>query len=226
MLMAPVSQRTRRTYDTWSATYDADPNPQLVLEEPDVLALLDPQRGETILDAACGTGRYAGHALAAGASVTGIDFSERMLEVARRRFPGVQFVQADLEQPLPLPSSSFHKIVCAQALKHIQVLTPVFRELERLLLPHGFLVFSVTHPEMSWLDYELAASPSLTLSTASDIYHHTLADYTRAIADAGLAVTRLVEIPVSQRIEQLLAPASFSAVVGRPQILAMRIAKP
>jgi ubiquinone/menaquinone biosynthesis C-methylase UbiE len=221
-----VSERTEKTYDAWSSTYDVDPNPQLVLEEPEVLALLDVQRGEMVLDAACGTGRYAGHAHDAGASVTGVDASAGMLDVARRRFPGIEFVRADLEHALPLPSSSFQKIVCAQALKHISLLTPVFREFERLLLPKGSLVFSVTHPDMNWRDYELVASPAITLSTSSEIHHHTLVDYTGAIADAGLAAARLVEIPVSQRIEHLLTQASFRAVIGRPQILAMRVTKP
>jgi ubiquinone/menaquinone biosynthesis C-methylase UbiE len=66
-------------------------------------AALEPLRGRSLLDAGCGGGRYAIPAAKAGASrVLGIDFSEPMLELARRKAAaeGVgdvcRFVNADL----------------------------------------------------------------------------------------------------------------------------------
>src|SRR2546421_5304971 len=45
--------------------------------------------GDRVLDAACGTGDLAIEAAKVGANVTGLDFSERMLERARRKAPGL-----------------------------------------------------------------------------------------------------------------------------------------
>src|SRR5205814_2847865 len=48
--------------------------------------------GDRVLDAACGTGDLAIIAAKAGATVTGLDFSERMLERARRKAPELAWV--------------------------------------------------------------------------------------------------------------------------------------
>ena len=53
--------------------------------------------GDRVLDAACGTGDLAVADLHAGAGrVTGLDFSERMLDRARRKAPAVEWVQGDM----------------------------------------------------------------------------------------------------------------------------------
>src|SRR5436309_7019436 len=78
---------TREGYDRWAALYDADPNPLVALEEPWVDRLLGDVRGLSVLDLGCGTGRHALRLEAAGAVVHAIDFSEAMLDQARRK-PG------------------------------------------------------------------------------------------------------------------------------------------
>src|SRR6185503_518503 len=55
-----------------------------------VKAVVEP--GDRVLDAACGTGDLAVIAAKAGATVTGLDFSERMLERARRKGPDLVWV--------------------------------------------------------------------------------------------------------------------------------------
>ncbi len=52
--------------------------------------------GASVLDIGCGTGIVAGRLLALGASVTGIDLSEGMLEVARREAPGAEYFHLNL----------------------------------------------------------------------------------------------------------------------------------
>src|SRR5919206_3676961 len=55
--------------------------------------------GDRVLDACCGTGDLAIAAERAGGRVTGLDFSERMLERARRKSPSVTWVAGDLLAP-------------------------------------------------------------------------------------------------------------------------------
>src|SRR6266536_829210 len=52
--------------------------------------------GDRVLDACCGTGDLAVAAAHAGGRVTGLDFSERMLERARRKAPELEWVRGDL----------------------------------------------------------------------------------------------------------------------------------
>lgn len=50
------------------------------------------------LDLACGTGRVTGHVAGSGFAARGIDISEDMLAVARRRHPAATFARADITQ--------------------------------------------------------------------------------------------------------------------------------
>jgi trans-aconitate methyltransferase len=61
----------------------------------EVLALLNPQRGERILDVGCGTGHLTKLIVEAGAEVVGIDSSPEMIEAARAACPDINFVVAD-----------------------------------------------------------------------------------------------------------------------------------
>jgi len=62
----------------------------------DLLPLLDPQPGERILDAGCGTGQLTARIAEAGAEVHGIDHSADMIAKARTAFPALRFDVADL----------------------------------------------------------------------------------------------------------------------------------
>lgn len=62
----------------------------------ELVELLDPRRGERILDVGCGLGKMAAAISAMGAVVTGLDREAAPLEQARLAAPGAGFVQADL----------------------------------------------------------------------------------------------------------------------------------
>lgn len=61
----------------------------------DLIALLEPQAGERILDVGCGTGHLTAKLAAAGARVTGIDSSPEMIGEARKSYPDLEFMVAD-----------------------------------------------------------------------------------------------------------------------------------
>ncbi|MDQ8005958.1 MAG: methyltransferase domain-containing protein [Pedobacter sp.] len=61
----------------------------------DVLQWLDAKAGEHILDVGCGTGDLAAKIQEAGATVSGVDASADMVELAKREYPTIQFEQKD-----------------------------------------------------------------------------------------------------------------------------------
>jgi trans-aconitate methyltransferase len=61
----------------------------------DLIGLLAPRRGETILDLGCGTGHLTRAIADAGAVVWGLDHSTPMIEEARRTYPDLRFEIAD-----------------------------------------------------------------------------------------------------------------------------------
>lgn len=64
-----------------------------------VTELLGEAGGDRVLDGGCGTGRVAIELAARGFSVVGVDADDRMLDTARRKAPGLDWVHADLADP-------------------------------------------------------------------------------------------------------------------------------
>lgn len=221
-----MTKRTQKAYDKWAPAYDTDPNPHILLEHDDVLALVASRRNEKILDAACGTGKYTHEFVKKGAKVIGIDFSKQMLKVARSKYPKVEFYQADLTKKLKFRNQQFDKINCTQALKHIKNLKPTLKEFFRVLRKGGVLVFSVTHPKMDWEGFEKKDNPDFVLSEQSDIYHHKFTDYFDAFDYAKFKINKVVQVPISPKIKHLLTTKSYQKVKGRYEIIIYKLVKP
>jgi ubiquinone/menaquinone biosynthesis C-methylase UbiE len=117
-------------------------------DRPNTLSLIPEVKGKSILDAACGPGKYAQILLSQGADVTGFDISPRMVEFAKERNKdsGTFFVH-DLATPLQmLDKESFDIVLCALALHYLQDWTLTIQEFYRILKPEGHLVISIEHP--------------------------------------------------------------------------------
>ncbi len=103
--------------------------------------------GDRVLDAACGTGDFAVASLRAGAGrVVGLDFSERMLERARRKVPAVEFVRGDV-LALPFPDGAFDAATIGFGIRNVADLELGLRELRRVLRVGGRLaILEITQP--------------------------------------------------------------------------------
>jgi ubiquinone/menaquinone biosynthesis C-methylase UbiE len=103
---------------------------------------------KSILDAACGNGRYSLFLLKHAdpdARITAFDLSQNMLARARRRLNSdrVTHAAADLTR-LPYPDAAFDAIVCGWVLEHLPDPRPGLRELTRVLRPGGRLLLMCT----------------------------------------------------------------------------------
>ncbi len=103
--------------------------------------------GDEVLDACCGTGDLALAALRRGAGrVVGLDFSERMLERARRKSGAVQWVRGDV-LALPFADTSFDAATVGFGVRNVADLERALRELRRVLRPGGRLgILEITRP--------------------------------------------------------------------------------
>jgi demethylmenaquinone methyltransferase / 2-methoxy-6-polyprenyl-1,4-benzoquinol methylase len=100
-----------------------------------------------VLDACCGTGGLALAAHKAGGTVTGLDFSGRMLERARRKSAEIEWVVGDLLE-LPFEDESFDAVTVGFGVRNVDDLARALRELRRVLRPGGRLgILEIVRPK-------------------------------------------------------------------------------
>jgi demethylmenaquinone methyltransferase / 2-methoxy-6-polyprenyl-1,4-benzoquinol methylase len=102
--------------------------------------------GDRVLDGCCGTGDLAIACVRLGGKVTGLDFSPRMLERARRKSSAVAWVEGDL-LALPFEDASFDAATVGFGVRNVADLGRGLAELTRVLVPGGQLgILEITTP--------------------------------------------------------------------------------
>jgi len=103
--------------------------------------------GDRVLDACCGTGDLAVEAERRGGRVVGLDFSERMLERARRKSGTIEWVRGDALD-LPFADGAFDAATVGFGVRNLDNLERGLRELARVLRPGGKVaVLEITRPQ-------------------------------------------------------------------------------
>ena len=109
--------------------------------------------GSRALDVATGTGDLAVELAGRGAAVVGLDFSERMLELARGKAPKIDFVQGNALD-LRYPDGSFDAVTVGFGARNFDDLDRGLRELARVTKPGGrVVILEITTPQkppLSW----------------------------------------------------------------------------
>lgn len=119
-----------------------------------LLDKLEPVEGLKLLDCGCGPGHLCGEAMARGAIVTGCDYSEQMVTIAKENYARGKFESQDAEN-LTYEDGSFDIVTMNYLLLHVADQRKTLLGGKRVLKKGGRLVFSI------WLSP--SESPGLAL---------------------------------------------------------------
>jgi SAM-dependent methyltransferase len=148
--MPDFTEFKQRAAVVWSAGAFEEVAESIADVHQALIDALAPQPGEEFLDVGCGAGNVAELAAGAGAHVTGIDLSPRLIDVARGRAEAggfhIHYSVGDAES-LDVPDASFDAVSSSFGMIFAPDHTAAARELARVTRLGGRLGFSAWTPE-------------------------------------------------------------------------------
>ncbi len=143
--------------------------------------------GALVLDVGCGAGVKSRYLLSKGLKVVGVDFSEKMVEIARREVPDATFRAADIKN-LSVLAESFDGILAQAVLLHIPKAEAgaVVKGLRDKLEDGGYLYIAVKQKREGWKEEEILKEYDYGYEYERFFSYFTLPEIQKYVADAGL----------------------------------------
>jgi SAM-dependent methyltransferase len=184
----------RQGHDALALSYQEFFTPVTALAADPLLDAVRLRPGIHLLDVATGPGALAAKAASRGARVVGVDLSPRMLELARRSSPAVDFREADVEH-LPFADATFDAVICSFGLGHFPRPEAAVADCVRTLNPGGRMAFSwwddPARQRIQGIFRETIAELAITLPPEVPLGHNVLrfsdtGEFLRLLRGAGL----------------------------------------
>lgn len=113
---------------------------------PNILKTMDLKKGDSLLDIACGQGFFTREFFKTGASVTGVDISNELVDRAREKSPKeISFFVSSADR-LPFEKETFDKASIVLAIQNIENVSGAIAEISRILKKGGRAFCVLNHP--------------------------------------------------------------------------------
>jgi len=133
--------------DYWDNRWDKTriPNDWMIRRGQTILSFLSGAKIEQpkILDIGCGTGWFTAELTKIG-SATGIDLSEKAIELARSRYPDVTYIAGNLYDEY-FPDKTFDVVVAQEVIPHVQDQERFLEIIRAILKPGGYLILTMVN---------------------------------------------------------------------------------
>jgi ubiquinone/menaquinone biosynthesis C-methylase UbiE len=252
-----LTEKARKDWNRLAGGYQAFRKEQgtynELVEVPAMLELIGDVEGKRVLDAGCGFGYYSLLLAKSGAMVTGIDISEKMVELAENnaRDASVEcrFFVCDMQDLSVFAGNTFDMVVSSIVVGHLDFLEKAFSEVFRVLKHEGIFAFSENHPmlkgswekdsggkrlhwnidnyfERSIRTIEWRTQDGKIIETSSR--HRTVQDYFDALTSSGFLVERLVEPEPSDKahLDNVASREHYSRARRIPIFILFKARKP
>lgn len=224
---------------------DGDDNRRLN-SDPVLWDLLGDVSGRRVLDAGCGTGYLAAKLHEKGADVLGVDFSDKMVEIANANVPHCTFRVDSCETLSSVDDLTIDRIVANYVLMDLPDLDGAASAFFRVLRPSGWAVVVFSHPcfpaeraseHEDGLRYLWPApyfesrreisEPWGHFTESFPWYHRPLSDYWKAFRGAGFEVADFEEPRITpERYHLARSERKLKKALERPYSVAFRLVRP
>jgi len=229
-----------RAYDRLAGTYEVQENDPYCahLEFPAMTDLVPDVAGKTVLDAGCGTGRYAEWLAERGADVVAVDENAEMLGRAKQRVGDRAAIhRADITEALAFAGDNdFDGVVSGLSLHYVEDWREPFAEFARILDAGGFLAFSAHHPVDEYEafegeDYFAVERKTMTWPSGDGgevdvpFYRRPFAEVVNPLLETGFRLDELVEpTPTADFADE--KPESYEKRLRYPSFLCAKASLP
>lgn len=125
------------------------------LEKPAMYGKLPKLENKTVLCVGCGSGEEVEYLHSLGTKkVVGIDISEKLIEIAKKSYPNLEFHVMDVES-LDFSEDNFDFVYSSLTMHYLESWSKALKSIYKVLKKDGIFLFSITHPFFSsTLKYE------------------------------------------------------------------------
>jgi ubiquinone/menaquinone biosynthesis C-methylase UbiE len=214
--------------------------------DPVLWAFAGDVAGLSVLDAGCGTGYLSRKLADKGALVTGIDFSEKMIEIALAKNPQIDFREDSCSELRTIDDELYDLVVSNYVLMDTPDLRETMEAFSRVLKTGGMAILIFSHPcfpqgqatisedgevtyrwHVPYFQQSRLTDPPWAHFTSDFIwFHRPLSDYWKAFAAAAFSVVGFEEPRLSgDRRDLALNERKLRNSRTRPYSVAFKLRK-
>ncbi|GAB2531873.1 class I SAM-dependent DNA methyltransferase [Rufibacter soli] len=184
----------QQAYNQWAEQYDSNRNRTRDLEAVSLRQTLACLQVERCLEIGCGTGKNTAWLQEIAQEITAVDFSEKMLAVARQKTQAekVHFVHADITQEWAFAQGVYQLVTFSLVLEHIEDLPRIFRKVKAVTAPGSLVYLGELHPFKQYMGTKARFdTPHGTQEVTC--YTHHFSDFCQAASDNGFSLELVQE---------------------------------
>lgn len=219
---------------------------RILNSDPVLWRLVGDVAGLNVLDAGCGTGYLTRMLQGRGAHVIGIDFSDRMIDIARAKAPGIDFRVESCSRLTSVADGSIDVVVSNYVLMDLPDIGGAVSAIHRVLRIGGAAVLVFSHPcfpqgraaaspdgsiqyqwDFSYFDEQKCIDPPWGHFESEFIwFHRPLSAYWKAFRTAGFDVIDFKEPHIAEEKYHLAESArKLTNAKSRPYSVAFKLRK-
>ncbi len=233
-------------FEGYKRIRDNENNANNLFEIPALFSMMPDLNGKKVLDLGCGFGEHCRRFVNDGADqVTGIDISEKMLEVARKENSDskISYINLAMEDIAQL-NERFDVVISSLAFHYVEDFSGVVKNIYKMLYEGGLFIFSQENPLCTchsggdrWTRDEKGDKIYLNLANygvegeresvwfVNNVkkYHRTFSTIMNTLIEAGFHIEKMIEpLPTDQLLEEY---PEYKDLFHKPDFLLIRARK-